>query len=146
MLSRIDHVGFAVRSLAQAIDLYRDVWKLPLEHRETLEEHGVEEAMFRVGDSYVQLLGSLSPTTPVGRFLERRGEGLHHIAYEVADIEAALADLAASGVEIIDAKPRTGSRNTRVAFVNPNSTLGVLVELVEHPRPGSFPGARDLST
>ena len=142
MLSRIDHVGLAVRSLPDAIQLYRRVWGLPLEHRETLTEPGVEESMFRVGDSYLQLLGSLSPETPVGKFLERRGEGLHHIAYEVPDVEAALRELAERGLELIDSTPRRGSRNTRVAFVNPSSTRGVLIELVERGYGGEMPSPK----
>ncbi len=137
MLAKVDHVGLAVADLGAAIDLYAGVWGLSVEHREVVEDQGVEEAMIRVGDCYIQLLSSLSADTPVGRFVARRGEGIHHIAYEVEDIEAALSTLASEGIPLIDSSPRAGSRNTRVAFVHPSGTLGVLVELVQHPRRSS---------
>lgn len=131
MLGRIEHIALAVSDLDAAIDLYQRVWGLTLEHRETVEDQGVEEAMFKIGDSYIQLLGPLGPETTVGKFIEKRGEGLHHIAYEVQDIEKALTELKESGVQLIDTEPRKGSRNTKVAFVHPKGNLGVLVELVE---------------
>ena len=131
MLSKIEHVALAVADLEASIRLYTEVWGLSLEHRELVEEQGVEEAMFPIGDSYIQLLCPTGPDTTVGRFIAKNGEGLHHIAYEVDDIEAALAALAAAGARLIDEKPRKGSRNTRVAFVHPKPNAGVLVELVE---------------
>ena len=130
MLDKIEHVAIAVADLDAAIELYKSMG-LELAHREVVEDQGVEEAMFRAGDAYVQLLGALSPDTTIGRFLERRGEGLHHIAYEVSDIDAALERLRAEGARLIDNQPRAGSRGTRIAFVHPASMRGVLVELVE---------------
>lgn len=131
MLRKIEHVALAVSDLEAAIAHYTHVWGLALEHREVVEDQGVEEAMLRLGDSYLQLIAPLSPETTVGRFIEKRGEGLHHIAYEVGDVEAALRVLRESGVDLIDEQPRQGSRGTRVAFVHPRSNRGVLVELVE---------------
>lgn len=141
MLEKVDHVGLAVSDLGAALDLYEGVWGLSVEHREVVEDQGVEEAMLRVGDSYIQLLSSLSADTPVGKFVERRGEGIHHIAYKVEDIEAVLRTLANAGIPLIDTSPRAGSRNTQVAFVHPSGTFGVLIELVQHPRgPSGKPG------
>lgn len=131
MLSKIEHIALAVSDLEAAIAHYTQIWGLSLEHRETVEDQGVEEAMFRLGDSYLQLLAPLSPESPVGRFIRRSGEGLHHIAYEVDDIEQALRDLKQSGVTLIDEQPRTGSRGTKIAFVHPKGNLGLLVELVQ---------------
>lgn len=131
MLGKIEHVALAVSNLDEAIALYRDLWGLELEHRETVEDQGVEEAMFSLGDSYIQLLAPLSPDTTVGKFIERRGEGLHHIAYEVDNIVSALAKLKEAGSKLIDETPRAGSRGTRVAFVHPAGNRGVLVELVQ---------------
>lgn len=131
MLGKIEHVAIAVSDLEQAIEHYSKVWGLTLEHREVVEDQGVEEAMFKLGDSYIQLLAPLAPDTTVGKFIERKGEGLHHIAYEVEDLEASLDALTADGVKLIDDKPRTGSRGTRIAFVHPRSNRGLLVELVE---------------
>lgn len=131
MLRKIEHVALAVSDLDQAIQLYRDVWGLTLEHREIVEDQGVEEAMLRIGESYIQLLSPLGDDTTVGRFIQKRGEGLHHIAYEVGDLEVALQKLKNEGVELIDESPRRGSRNTKVAFVYPKGNRGVLVELVQ---------------
>lgn len=131
MLNKIEHIAIAVSNLDAAIDHYVKIWGLSLEHREVVEDQGVEEAMLRLGESYIQLLAPLGPDTTVGKFIERRGEGLHHIAYEVADIEAALEWLDSKGIGLIDRKPRRGSRDTRVAFVHPKSNRGLLVELVE---------------
>ncbi|HYF10736.1 MAG TPA: VOC family protein, partial [Actinomycetota bacterium] len=105
-------------------------------HRERVEAQGVEEVLFAVGGSYVQLLGALGPDTPVGRFLERRGAGVHHVAYRVPDVAAALNDLRARGVRLVDEAPRPGSRGTTIAFVHPASMEGVLVELVQERRGG----------
>ena len=131
MLTKIEHIALAVSDLEAAISLYENVWGLKLEHREVVEDQGVEEAMFKIGDSYLQLLGPLGAETTVGQFIAKRGEGLHHIAYEVRDIAAALADLKKSGARLIDEAPRKGSRDTKVAFVHPKGNGGVLVELVE---------------
>jgi methylmalonyl-CoA/ethylmalonyl-CoA epimerase len=133
MLGKIEHIALAVSDLEAAIDHYTKVWGLELEHREVVEDQGVEEAMFRLGDSYIQLLAPLSPETTVGKFIERQGEGLHHVAYEVRDLDTVLKQLKEKGVELLDEKPRRGSRQTRIAFAHPKGNLGVLVELVEHP-------------
>jgi methylmalonyl-CoA/ethylmalonyl-CoA epimerase len=131
MLAAIDHTGVAVADLEQAIAFYQDVLKLPLVHRETITEQGVDAVLFDVGDSHVELIAPLGPETGVARFLEKRGPGLHHVAYRVDDIDAALATLGAAGVRLIDATPRIGIRGSRVAFLHPASTGGVLTELVE---------------
>lgn len=133
-------MALAVSDLEAAVDHYARVWGLALEHREVVEDQGVEEAMLRIGDTTIQLLRPLSPESTVARFIERRGEGLHHVAYEVSDIEAALDRLRGQGVALIDQRPRPGSRGTRVAFVHPKGNFGVLVELVEAAPPGG-PGA-----
>ena len=133
MLRRVDHVALAVSDLDASIEHYQRVWGLTVAHREFVAEQGVEEAMFRLGDTYLQLVAPLSPDTPVGRFIDRRGEGLHHIAYEVEGIEAALASAREHELVLVDQEPRRGSRNTRVAFVHPRTNHGVLVELVEIP-------------
>jgi methylmalonyl-CoA epimerase len=129
----VDHVALAVSDLNASIEHYQRVWGLTLSHREVVAEQGVEEAMFRLGDTYLQLVAPLDADTPVGRFIQRRGEGLHHIAYEVDGIEAALATAREHDLVLIDEEPRRGSRNTRVAFVHPRTNHGVLVELVEIP-------------
>ncbi|HMC08010.1 MAG TPA: methylmalonyl-CoA epimerase [Actinomycetota bacterium] len=131
MLRGVDHVALAVSDLETAIDHYERVWGLTLAHREVVPEQGVEEAMFLLGDTYLQLVAPLSPETPVGRFIERRGEGLHHIAYQVDEIEAALASARENHLMLVDDEPRRGSRDTRVAFVHPKTNHGVLVELVQ---------------
>jgi methylmalonyl-CoA epimerase len=131
MLNRIDHVGVAVDDLDAALNLYERVLGMPLVHRETVEEQGVEAVLLDVGDGHIELLKPLSEDTPVGKFLARKGPGLHHVAYAVGDIEAALAELGEQGVELIDRTPRTGIRNSRVAFLHPRSTDGVLTEIVQ---------------
>lgn len=131
MLTQIDHVALAVADLEAAIDHYQRVWGLTLAHREVVADQGVEEAMFALGGSYLQLVAPLSADTPVGRFLERRGEGLHHIAYRVDELETALESLRGQDMTLVDQQPRRGSRNTRVAFVHPRTNHGVLVELVQ---------------
>jgi methylmalonyl-CoA/ethylmalonyl-CoA epimerase len=132
--SQIDHVGIAVRDLDQAVDLYRGVLGVEPVHREHMDTEGVHEVLFQVGASYVQLLAPTGPQTPVGRFLERRGEGVHHIGYRVADVAAAIASLKERGIPLVDDAPRPGSRRTTVAFVHPKGFGGVLVELVQEPR------------
>jgi methylmalonyl-CoA/ethylmalonyl-CoA epimerase len=131
MLGRIDHVGVAVEELEEALALYRDALGLPLAHREVVEEQGVDAALLDVGDGHVELLAPLGPETPVGKYLERRGPGLHHVAYAVADIDAELERLRGAGLRLIDETPRTGIRNSRVAFVHPAALGGVLTEIVE---------------
>jgi methylmalonyl-CoA epimerase len=126
----IHHVGVAVDDLEGAIDTYARLFGGTLEHRERVEEQGVEAASIRVGESRVELLGALGEDTPVGRFLAKRGPGMHHVAYEVDDIGAALADLAGSGAELIDDAPRRGMFGLEVAFVHPDSVHGVLSEVV----------------
>jgi methylmalonyl-CoA/ethylmalonyl-CoA epimerase len=133
MPNRIEHIALAVSDLDAAIAHYAEVWGLTVSHRERVEDQGVEEAMLPIGDSHLQLLGPTAPESTVGRFIERRGEGLHHIAYEVDDLEAALAELKAKGVELIDEKPRLGGRGHMVAFVHPKGNHGLLVELIQAP-------------
>jgi methylmalonyl-CoA/ethylmalonyl-CoA epimerase len=131
MLDDIDHVGIAVRDLEASVERYRRAFGVEPVHRETVEHQGVEEVLFRVGTSYVQLLRALGPDTPVGRFLDRRGEGVHHVGYRVPDIREALDRLRAQGLPVIDEEPRPGSRGTTVAFVHPKALDGVLIELVQ---------------
>jgi methylmalonyl-CoA epimerase len=130
-LTRIDHVGIAVRDLDAAVELYGRAFGLEPVHRERMEGDGVEEVLLDAGGSFVQLLGALGPDTPVGRFLERRGPGVHHVGYRVDDVAAALETLRAEGVRLVDEAPRRGSRGTTIAFVHPTGTGGVLVELVQ---------------
>jgi methylmalonyl-CoA/ethylmalonyl-CoA epimerase len=127
----IDHIGVAVSDLDAAIAIHRDTYGMPLVHRETIDEQGVEAALLDVGDSHVELLAPLSGDTPVGRFLEKRGPGLHHVAYRVDDVAATLDELRAAGLRLIDEEPRTGIRGSRVAFLHPSASGGVLTELVE---------------
>jgi methylmalonyl-CoA epimerase len=131
MFARIDHVGVAVEDLDAAIALHETTYGMALVHREVVEEQGVEAVLLDVGENHVELLRPLSADTPVGRFLSKRGPGLHHVAYQVPDIEAVLRDLSAAGVELIDATPRTGIRSSRVAFLHPRSSSGVLTEIVQ---------------
>jgi methylmalonyl-CoA/ethylmalonyl-CoA epimerase len=131
MLTQIDHVGIAVSDLGEAVERYRRTFRIEPVHRERMDDQGVEEVLFAVGDSFVQLLGALGPDTPVGRFLGKRGPGLHHVGYRVANVADALEHLRAEGVGLIDEAPRPGSRGTTIAFVHPKDTGGVLVELVE---------------
>lgn len=130
-LDDIDHIGIAVSDLEAAVEHYRKAFGVEPAHRETVEAQGVDEVLFAVGTSYIQLLGARGPETPVGKFLAKRGEGIHHIAYRVADVEAALTHLRDEGVALIDEHGRPGSRHTTVAFVHPNGMGGVLVELVQ---------------
>jgi methylmalonyl-CoA/ethylmalonyl-CoA epimerase len=131
MLSAIDHVGVAVPSIDEALALYRDTLQMELVHRETVDEQGVHAALLDVGDSHIELIEPISPDTGVGRFLERNGPGMHHVAYRVASVEDALAACARAGLRLIDERPRTGIRNSRVAFLHPASTGGVLTEIVQ---------------
>lgn len=133
MLEDLDHVGIATENLEAAVDHYRKAFGIEPVHRERVEDQGVEEVMFRAGSSYIQLLGALGPDTPVGKFLAKRGEGMHHVGYRVDDVAAALKRLRSLGVQLIDEQPRPGSRGTTVAFVHPQGFGGVLVELVQEP-------------
>ena len=134
MLTKIEHVALAVPDLDASIAHYRHVWGLDVAHRELVGDQGVEEALLPLGRSYLQLIAPASPQNAVTRFLERRGEGLHHIAYEVEDLAGALNELKAKGVALIDDSPRKGGRERMVAFVHPGSNRGVLVELVQCSR------------
>jgi methylmalonyl-CoA/ethylmalonyl-CoA epimerase len=134
LFTDIDHVGIAVRDLTSAVQEYKAAFGIEPVHSERMEEQGVDEVLFQVGGSYVQLLGSLGSDTPVGRFLDRRGEGVHHIGYRVSDIWRALERVSAAGMTPVDQAPRPGSRGTTVAFVHPKGFRGVLVELVQESR------------
>jgi methylmalonyl-CoA epimerase len=133
MLEAIDHVGIAVRDLDAAVERYRTAFGVVPTHRETVEHQGVEEVLFAVGGSYIQLLRALGPDTPVGRFLARRGEGVHHVGYRVADLAGTLGTLRDQGHALVDETGRPGSRGTTVAFVHPKAFDGVLIELVQEP-------------
>ena len=130
----LDHVALAVPDLDAALTEYSRLFGAEPIYREVVAEQGVEEAMIAVGGSFIQLLQPLSSDTPVGKFLEKRGEGMHHIALAVADIEAALAHLKAEGVRLVDEEPRRGGRGARIAFVHPKAFAGTLIELVESPQ------------
>ena len=130
----IDHIGIAVDDLDEAVERYRRALGVEPAHRERVEDQGVEEVLFPVGESYIQLLGALAPETPVGRFVATHGAGMHHVAYRVDDVAAALDTLRADGVRLVDETPRPGSRGTLIAFVHPKSMGGVLVELVQQRR------------
>ena len=132
-LGKIEHVALAVADLEAALAHYRDVWGLEASSRERIEDQGVEEAMLPLGESHLQLLAPTGPDTTVGRFVATKGEGLHHIAYEVDDLVGALAELKAKGVRLIDEAPRRGGRGHVVAFVHPKSNHGLLVELIQKP-------------
>jgi len=131
MLEMIDHVGVAVEDIDRALKLYRDALGMPLVHRETVDEQGVDAALLGVGDGHVELLQPLGPETAVGKFLARRGAGLHHVAYRVADVEGTLTSFRAAGLRLIDERARNGIRGSRVAFLHPSSTGGVLTEIVQ---------------
>jgi len=144
LLTRLDHVGIACRDLRRAIDMYRETFGLGVLSLEENEEQGVREAMLAVGPSgltgagpgslgvgYIQLLEPLSPDTPVGRFIARRGEGIHHVGYGVADIKEALATVAGTGIRLVDERPRHGSMGASIAFLHPGDLGGVLTELVQ---------------
>jgi methylmalonyl-CoA/ethylmalonyl-CoA epimerase len=136
VFGRIDHIGVAVEDLEAGIELYEKSFGMELAHRETVEEQGVEAVLLDVGDGHVELLAPLGPDTPVGKYLARKGPGLHHVAYAVDDIDATLKQLAANGIELIDSEARTGIRGSRVAFLHPRSTGTVLTEIVEPPEGG----------
>ena len=131
MFSRIDHIGVAVEELEPALELYRDRFEMSLAHREVVSEQGVEAVLLDLGENHVELLAPLSADTPVGKFLASKGPGLHHVAYQVQDIDATLRALKQAGMKLIDEQPRTGIRGSRVAFLHPKATAGVLTEIVE---------------
>jgi methylmalonyl-CoA epimerase len=133
LLTEIDHVAIAVHDLDAALAYYHDTFGANVSHRETVEGDGVEEALIAVADSYIQLVCPTRPDSPVAKFLERRGEGLHHVGYRVDDCAVALAAVRAGGGKLIDEVPRPGSRGTTVAFVHPKGALGTLIELVQEP-------------
>jgi methylmalonyl-CoA epimerase len=136
VFSRIDHVGVAVEEIEPALELYRDTLELVLAHREVVEEQGVEAVLLDVGENHVELLAPLGADTPVGKFLARQGPGLHHVAYQVDDIDDTLEKLRRAGLRLIDEQPRAGIRGSRVAFLHPRATAGVLTEIVEPARGG----------
>jgi methylmalonyl-CoA epimerase len=131
VFERIDHVGVAVEDLDRALELYRDRYGLAEQHRETVEQFGVEAALLGVGDGHVELLEPTSADSAVGRFLEKNGPGMHHVAYQTTDIDATLERVREVGIRLIDSEPRIGIRGSRVAFLHPHDTGGVLTELVE---------------
>jgi methylmalonyl-CoA/ethylmalonyl-CoA epimerase len=131
VFGRIDHIGVAVADLEAAIALHEQTYGMPVVHREVVEAQGVEAALLDVGESHVELLMPLSEDSPVGRFLAKRGPGLHHVAYGVDDVEAVLATLRERGVRLIDETPRTGIRGSRIAFLHPASSGGPLTEIVQ---------------
>jgi methylmalonyl-CoA/ethylmalonyl-CoA epimerase len=130
-LTEIDHIAIAVNDLEGAIAYYRDTFGCEVDHREVVEKDGVEEALLKVADSYVQLLTPVRDDSPVAKYLEKTGEGLHHVGYRVADCAAALEQVKAQGHKVIDEVPRPGSRGTTVAFVHPKEAFGTLIELVQ---------------
>jgi len=131
MFGRIDHIGVAVEDIDTALELYEQSFEMTVAHRETVESQGVEAVLLDVADGHVELMRPLSEDSPVGKFLARKGPKLHHVAYAVEDIDATLERLAAAGLELIDARARTGIQGSRVAFIEPKSTGGVLTEIVE---------------
>jgi methylmalonyl-CoA/ethylmalonyl-CoA epimerase len=131
VLGRIDHIGVATDDLDAAVALYEGTLGMPVAHRETVESQGVEAVLLSIGDGHVELLRPLGPDTPIGKYLDNRGPGLHHVAYAVDDIDGVLSTLKEAGIEMIDSQPRIGIRQSRVAFVHPRSTGGVLTEIVE---------------
>lgn len=131
MFARIDHIGVAVEDLDAALAIYERDYEMTLVHREVVEEQGVEAVLLDVGENHVELLAPTAEDTPVGKFLAKRGPGLHHVAYQTRDIAAELERLKASGVQLLDQTPRVGIRNSRVAFLHPKSSGGVLTEIVQ---------------
>ncbi|HST56106.1 MAG TPA: methylmalonyl-CoA epimerase [Solirubrobacteraceae bacterium] len=131
LFARIDHIGVAVENIESSLALYRDQFQLVVAHREIVEAQGVEAVLLDVGENHVELLAPLGEDTPVGKFLAKKGPGLHHVAYQVTDIDSTLSALKETGMPLIDEHPRVGIRSSRVAFLHPKGTNGVLTELVE---------------
>ena len=134
MFARVDHIGVAVEDLDAAIALHEETYGMAVAHREVVEEQGVEAVLLDVGENHVELLRPLNEETPVGRFLSKRGPGLHHVAYQVTDVQATLDTLRDRGLRLIDEAPRTGIRGSRVAFLHPDTSGGVLTEIVQPPK------------
>jgi methylmalonyl-CoA/ethylmalonyl-CoA epimerase len=134
MFARVDHIGVAVEDLDAAIALHEQAYGMAVAHREVVEAQGVEAVLLDVGENHVELLRPLNGETPVGRFLSKRGPGLHHVAYQVTDVQATLDTLRDRGLRLIDEAPRTGIRGSRVAFLHPESSGGVLTEIVQPPK------------
>lgn len=131
MFNRVDHIGVAVEDLDASLELYERDYGMTLVHRETITEQGVEAALLDVGENHIELLAAIAPDTPVGRFVAKKGPGMHHVAYQVDDIEATLAALKEAGLKLIDETPRIGIRDSRVAFLHPKTAGGVLTEIVQ---------------
>ena len=131
MIKKVDHLGIAVKDLAAALQFYQEALGLQSVHTEVVEDQGVRVAMIPIGESRIELLEPLSPTTPVGKFIESRGEGIHHLAVEVDDVQRHLDDLTSKGVILIDKAPRSGAHGKKIAFVHPKSTRGLLLELCQ---------------
>lgn len=131
MFTRVDHIGVAVEDLDASLELYERDYGMTLVHRETIAEQGVEAVLLDVGENHIELLAATGPDTPVGKFLAKKGPGMHHVAYQVQDIEATLAALKQKGLRLIDESPRTGIRDSRVAFLHPATAGGLLTELVQ---------------
>jgi methylmalonyl-CoA/ethylmalonyl-CoA epimerase len=131
MFKRIDHIGIAVENIDDSLVLWHERFQLEVAYREIVEEQGVEAVLLDVGENHIELLAPLGPDTPVGKFLAKKGSGMHHVAYQVSDIDLTLAALKEAGMALIDEQPRTGIRSSRVAFLHPRSTEGVLTEIVE---------------
>lgn len=131
VLTEIDHVGIAVRDLDAAVAWYQQMFGATVAHRERIESDGVDEALIKVADSYIQLLQPYTDTSPLAKYMERNGEGIHHVGYRVADCASVLAGVKAAGARVVDEHPRTGSRGTTVAFLHPKTSFGTLIELVE---------------
>jgi methylmalonyl-CoA epimerase len=131
VFNRIDHIGVAVEDIEASLVLYRDTFQMEVAHREIVEDQGVEAVLLDVGENHIELLAPLAEDTPVGKFLAKKGPGLHHVAYQVSDIDAVLDSLKAAGMALIDEQPRIGIRGSRVAFLHPKGTAGVLTELVQ---------------
>jgi methylmalonyl-CoA epimerase len=130
-LHDIDHVGIAVRDLDAAVRWYQEMFGAEVAHRERIESDGVDEALIKVADSYIQLLQPYTDTSPLAKYMERNGEGLHHVGYRVDDCDRVLESVKEKGARVVDEHPRTGSRGTTVAFLHPKSSFGTLIELVE---------------
>jgi methylmalonyl-CoA/ethylmalonyl-CoA epimerase len=131
MFNRLDHIGVAVEDLDASLQLYERDYGMTLVHRETIAEQGVEAALLDVGENHIELLAATGPDTPVGKFIAKKGPGMHHVAYQVDDIESTLAALKQSGLRLIDETPRIGIRNSRVAFLHPKTAGGLLTEIVQ---------------
>jgi methylmalonyl-CoA/ethylmalonyl-CoA epimerase len=131
VFTRIDHIGVAVEQIEPTLQVYSDSFRMRVAHREVVEGQGVEAVLLDVGENHVELLAPLGSDTPIGRFLQKKGPGLHHVAYQVDDIDATLAALKQAGMALIDEEPRAGIRGSRVAFMHPRATAGVLTEIVE---------------